>query len=85
MDIWGKDIPGRRKRKFKGLEFRNRPRVTQKTQPRATGGMGGGRSLRLRGVGGSRARWWGSGGLRKNFGLREMKSHSDVLMAGEAF
>lgn len=41
MDIWGKDIPGRRKRKFKGLEFRNRPRVTQKTQPRATGGMGG--------------------------------------------
>lgn len=41
MDIWGKDIPGRRKRKFKGLEFRNRPRVTEKTQPRATGGIGG--------------------------------------------
>ena len=43
--------------------------------------------MRLRGVGGSRARWWGFGGLGKNFGfiLREMKSHSDVLTAGKAF
>lgn len=30
MDVWGKDILGRRKNRFKALDFRNGLRVTEK-------------------------------------------------------